>query len=324
MPTKGQITACACVLFERPVVFSQFERALSKDYEIVKSIEQPVTEWMFAGPTLIIPYRPDVGGYAIIDLVDQPWPDAMGDSVKDQMLFAAWGQAQFGPFTQADSLKRATEQAWAWEPGKAAIENHSSFARVRISYSLGGGGDGTPLMPTDYDPTAELQFVTQLAVKLMNLPQTFCYFNPNGEVLRGRAETKDAVKYAAEEELPPVELWANVRLFTLIEGWLMMDTAGHSQFNAPGRPDFPDFEAVFPKGSRDPHEVGEFFRNLSLYLLSNGPDTIKDGDTIDGPGGSWQVLARKGGLMMPPRPTLRMHPVGNEIPEPFGSMGVEV
>ncbi len=332
MPNKGQITACACVLFERAVAFSQFERVLAKDYEIAKTVEEPATEWMFAGPTLVIPYRPDVGGYALVDLVDRRWPDTMGEAAqeatptseppKEPMLLAAWTSGQFGPFTQVQSLKRATEQSWAWEPGKAVIENHTSFARVRISYAL-GGVEGAPLMPTDYDPTAELQFVTGLVVKLMNLPQTLCYFNPNGEVLRGRAETKDTIKYAAEDDLPPIELWANVRAFTLAEGVLLMDTVGHSQFDAPGRPAFPDFEAIFAKGTRNPQEVGEFFRNLALYLVSNGPDTIKDGDTIDGPGGSWHVLARKAGLMMPPRPTLRMHPVGEPIPEPFGMMGQE-
>lgn len=321
MPTKGQITASACVLFERAVVFSQFERALAKDYEITKSIENPNTEWMFSGPTLIIPYRPDVGGFAIVDVVDQKWPDAMGDPVKEQMLFQAWGAGQFGPFAFAHNLQRATEHSWAWEKGKAAIEEHTGFARVRISYALGGEA-GKPLMPTDYDPIAELQFVTEMTVKVMNLPQTFCYFNPNGEVLRGRAETKDLLKYAHEDQVVPIELWANVRLFNLIEGWLMMDTVGHSQFNRPDKPAFPDIEAVFPKGKFNPPDVDAFLRDLGFYLVANGPDTIKDGDTIDGPGGSWQVAARANGLMMPPRATLRLCPAGETMPEPFGTMGM--
>lgn len=322
MPTKGQITATTCVLYERPVVFSQLEHAVGKDYEIAKTIEEPATEWMFSGATLVIPFRPEVRGFALVDLVDHPWPDSMGDPVKDTMLFAAWQSGQFGPYAQPGSLKRATEQSWAWAPGKEVLENHTGFARARISYAL-GGGEGTRLFPDDYDPLAELQFLTQLTTKLMNLPQTLCWFNPNGEVLRGRAEVKDAIKYAEADGEPPLELWANVRLFNLVDGWLMMDTAGHSQFNAPEKPTFPDFEAVFPKGKADPREMDAFFRNLALYLLANGPTTIKDGDTIDGPGGNWTVSARKNGLMMPPRNTFRLCPVGETIPEPYGTMGSE-
>ena len=88
------------------------------------------------------------------------------------------------------------------------------------------------------------------------------------------------VVFADEDGVPPLELWANVRLFTLIEGWLMMDTVGHPQLNAPGKPPFPDIEAVFPKGKCDPQDVDAFLRNLALYLLANGAETIKDGDTM--------------------------------------------
>jgi hypothetical protein len=323
MPAKGQITASACVLFERPVAFSQIERAVGKDYEIAQTVEEPATEWMFSGAALVVPYRPEARGYALVDLVDRPWPDQAGDPVQEPMLFAAWGAGQFGPNAHAGDLKRATEQSWAWPRGKAAAAEHTSFARVRTSYALGGAAAGQPLFPADYDPVAELRFVTDLALKLMNLPQTFGYFNPNGEVLRGKAEAKEAVALAAEDGVPPLELWANVRLFALVEGWLMMDTVGHPQLNAPGKPPFPDVEAVFPKGKYDPREVDAFFRNLALYLLANGADTVKDGDTIDGPGGAWRVAARTSGLMMPPRNTLRLHPAGETIPEPFGTMGQE-
>ena len=324
MPNKGQIAATTCVFYERPVAFSQLEHAVGKDYEIVKTVEEPATEWMFSGATLVVPYRAEANGFAIVDLVDQPWPDAMGDPVKEKMLFAAWASGQFGPFAQPGGLKRATEQCWAWPPGKGVTADaHSAFARARISYSLGGAAEGKPLLPDDYDPIAELQFLTQLTTRLMNLPQTLCYYNPNGEVLRGRAETKDAIKHADADGELPLELWANVRLFNLVDGWLMMDTAGHPQFNAPGKPPFPDIEAVFPKGKYDPREMDTFFRNLTSYLIANGATTINDGDTIDGPGGNWTVLARKNGLMMPPRNTLRLCPVGETIPEPYGTMGTE-
>lgn len=321
MPSKGQITATTCVLYERPVVFSQLEHAISKDYEIAKTVEEPATEWMFSGSTIVVPFRPEVRGYAIVDLVDHSWPDGMGDPVQEKMLFAAWASGQFGPYTQPGSLKRAMEQSWAWPPGKGVVDAMSGFARARISYSLGGATEGQPLIPEDYDPIAELQFLTELTSRLLNLPQTLCYFNPNGEVLRGRAEFKDALKHAAAEGEPPLELWANVRLFNLVDGWLMMDTAGHAQFNIPQRPTFPDIEAIFPKGRYDPIEIDAFFRNLAIYLLQHGPTVIKDADTIDGPGGNWKVLARANGLMMPPRNTLRLCPVGETIPEPYGSMG---
>lgn len=86
------------------------------------------------------------------------------------------------------------------------------------------------------------------------------------------------MSYHREHNLPPLNVWTNIRLFNVTDDWLMMDTVGNWQL------DIADQEAIFPKGAFSPQGVDNFLRNASLYILTNGP-VIKDGNTMDGPGG---------------------------------------
>lgn len=271
-----------------------------------------------SGPSLVIAFRPEVNGYATVDLQSQRWPDHMGDPKGEPMLFGAWTMGHFGPFTFPGNLERAVQQAWGWKEGAgSAVAQHQAFLRIRMSYVFGGGPD-TPVMPKDCEPKAELEFVTKLALALSSRPAALAYFNPNGEVLRSADDVRKSVDHAAKHQIPPLDNWSNVRLFNPNNGWLLMDTIGMEQL------DVPDGEACFRAKAYEPADIANFLRNASLYLLTNG-EVIKNGDTMNGPGGvNWRAFHVKEPLCAPPRRVLRWFPMdGSTPPREMAPAGIE-
>jgi hypothetical protein len=256
-----------------------------------------------------------VNGFAAVDVVDRQWPDSMGDPQNDPILFGGWSMGQFGPFAFPGGLRRATQQCWSWPEGKSLAAAHQAFIRVRMSYVFGGAEDA-PLFPENYDPVHELSFVTRLTSVLVGLPGNVCYFNPNGEVLRHPAEVVERLKASEEGSVPPLDLWSNVRLFNVNDGWLLMDTVGNSQLDHLGlSAPFPDFEVCIPPDkSDDLASIDPFLRNVTLYALNSGA-VFRDGDTINGPFGmNWRALVRKRGLINPPRACVRFFPEDDSAP----------
>lgn len=300
---KGMFTQCACVLFERAPSLDELEKALG-NFDIRKRMEAN-NQWVFSGPALILAYRPEVNGYVSVDIVHRQWPDSMGDPKKEIMIFGAWSMGHFGPFSYPGGLKRAGEQCWAWEPGRTVAEKHSAFIRIRSSYTF-GAADDKPVMPRDCEPLGELEFVTKVASTLLDLPGSLCYFNPNGEMLRGCDGLRETLSFGIANELPPLDAWSNVRMFKVTSEWSLMDTVGNGQL------DIPDVEAIFHSDSFDFNQVDNFLRNVSLYILNNG-DVIDDGDTMDGPGGiRWQSHHFENGICDPPRQVLRWMPLDKQ------------
>lgn len=257
------------------------------------------------GGSVTLSFRPEVNGQVLVDTVDQPWPDSMGDPQKDPMIFGAWSMGNFGPFTFPGGLQRASQQCWAWEPGKTIASGHQGFIRILSSYVFGAKEDA-PVMPPDYDPVPELEFMTEVALSVLGLPTVLCYFNPNGEVLRDRIGLLESVEYARSANLLPLDIWSNIRLFNLDDRWSLMDTVGNGQL------DLPDIEACFSR-RYDCREVDRFLRNVSWYLFQKG-EVIKDGDTMDGPGDvCWQARSHENGLTEPPRRILSWLPLDNAV-----------
>jgi hypothetical protein len=272
------------------------------DFEIAKRTP-PREDWCFGGATAIIPFRPDVNGYAAVDVVNQPWPDSMGDPKLDPMIFGAWSMGHFGPFAYPGGLARARQHSWAWEPGRDAAASHRGFIRIRTSYVL-GGGDDSPVLPPDYDPLAEMMFLGRAVIALFNAPGVICYFNPNGEVLRDRASFCEVWDACREQEKIPLPLWMNIRFFNLSDTLGFMDTVGNSQL------EIPDVEAIFPQPRYDPGDIDYYLRNVTHYLL-DAEREINTGEAIDGPGESelsWTTEVLKEGLIAPPRRVLRLYP----------------
>jgi hypothetical protein len=304
---KGMFTQGVCVLLDRPATLDDIESALGS-YD-VRGRRDGGGAWEFGGPTVIVAYRPEENGLVAIDTVDKPWPDAMGDPKDQSMVFGAWSMGHFGPFTFPGNLERAAQHSWTWEPGKSIADRHKAFLRIRSSYAF-GAKDDAPVLPADYEPYPELEFVTKLASALLEVPGALCYFNPGGEILRDQDGLRESLNFGWSNNLPPFDIWSNVRLFKIDDEWTLMDTVGNGQL------DLPDIEACFHSESYDCGEIDNFLRNITLYLLRNG-EVIDPGDTIDGPGGArWQSHPFENGLCDPPRRVLRFLPQDDrEIPE---------
>jgi hypothetical protein len=306
---KGMFTQGVAILLEQSVSLDEIAECL-KPYDIVKRIDSS-ENWAFGGPSLTVGYRPDVNGYVAVDVVDRKWPDHMGDSKDEPMLFGAWGMGNFGPHAYPKGLQRACEQSWGWDGASEAVAKHAAFVRVRMSYVF-GAKDDAPIVPEDYDPEAELQFLNKMTQTLLTLQGAICYFNPNGEVLRQMKTFDEDITYHKQQGIPPLGLWSNVRLFKVGDGWSMMDSVGNMQL------EIPDMEVAFQPDVFSPGDVDYFIRNASLYILRNG-QVIKDGDTMDGPGDiRWRAQSHENGMSDPPRPTLRWVPTGvDNIPDKF-------
>ncbi|MCP4900309.1 MAG: DUF4261 domain-containing protein [bacterium] len=307
MPHKGSYTQGMMVLFDAPLSIEDLSNHL-EGYGLAKIIDE-CEEWAFGGPTVVIPYRPEVNGYVAVDIVDREWPDAMGSPEDDSVLFGAWAMGHFGPFAFPGNLQRAAQQSWHWEAGKTLPFTHKAFVRIRSSYAF-GASDDTPLMPKDYEPQDELLFVTSVARGLLGLPGAICYFDPNGETVYSAAGIDELMSRHANQDLMPQELWVNVRLFNLEDHdpWVVMDTVGMWQL------DVPDHEAVFPADRYDPSEVAGFLRNTADYVFKNGL-IINDNDTMDGPGPMrWQAVTFDDPICSPPREVLRWIPRDGSTP----------
>jgi hypothetical protein len=299
MPHKGFITQALAILLRSPLPSREIEERLG-EFKIAKRAEATAP----GGPSTLVAYRPDVNGYVLIDVVDVRWPNRMGDPKTEPEVFAAWASGDFGPGAWPGGLERACQHSWVWPEGRSVPLQHQSFIRIRCSYVFGAGPEA-PLMPSDYRPRQELEFVTRIAAALVRVPEAICYFNPNGECVRDARGFLDSLSYHASARLMPLDLWSNIRLFRLNDTppeWTFMDTVGMSQLDAP------DHEACYQSDAYEPAEVGNFLRNASSYVVEHGP-VIRSGDTMDGPGDvRWQGFVIKEGRMTPPRQVIRWFP----------------
>lgn len=298
---------CLVVLYDREIGLSQIEKALS-EFELAGRNDDPALDWMYSGPNISLSYLPEDRGFIIIDVVNKQWPDEMGDPDSDPTLFTAWTMGQFGHLVYPGALRRAKEQCWTWPEATETAEQHKSFVRIRSSYVR--MTEEESFVPPDYEPLAELEFMTDLAMELLKGVGSICFFNPNGEVLRDLVTLTEDVERMRIENLPPFEVWSNIRILRLDEGWMMMDTVGNQQFG------LHDFEACFPEEEFDPEQIHDFLRQLTFYQLENDV-AIRDGDTTDGPGEMvWKASEVEESLVIPPRKIFRWHPEGY-VPPPL-------
>ncbi len=311
---KGFFTQGIAVLLSESVSPDAIRACLAGQYRIVKE-NQGAESWEFGGPSLTVEYMPEVNGYVLVDIADRPWPDHMGDPKTEPNLMGAWSMGYFGPYAYPNGLGRAVSQSWHWSGAAAAVSKHAAFIRIKTSYVL-GAGDDVPVMPTPYDPVAEVDFITRIGRALLQLPGAISLFNPNGELLMPAEQLDSSLEHNLQNALPALDAWTNVRMFNFDEQWLVMDTVGNWQL------DLPDQEAAFPKEQFEARDVAGFLRNVSLYILNNG-EVIKDGDTMDGPGGvRWQGRAFENGVCDPPRRVCRWIPYGAQsIPSGLTSPG---
>lgn len=300
---KGFFTQGMSLLTDGRTAIDSVRTALEKNgFEIVNQTAAQ-DNWCFGGATVVIPFLPQVNGYVTVDVVDHPWPDTMGDPKSDPMMFGAWSMGYFGPFAFPGSLTRAGQHSWTWEPGRAIAGDHHGFIRVRMSYVLGAQPD-RPVMPEDYRPLKEMEFLSRVVLAAFDARGTICYFNPNGEVLRDSTSFREIWEDCIQQQALPLPLWMNIRFFHLSDEFSFMDTVGNAQL------DIRDVEAVFPKPGYDPARVDYYLRNVTHYLLDLDRE-LRTGEAIDGPGESdlsWTMDVLDESLAAPPRRIVRLYP----------------
>lgn len=301
---KGIFTQGIAVLLSQPVSIEQAHHVLREQFA-VGDINDFSKQWAYGGSSFVIPLRPEVNGYLMVDVVDRSWPDDMGHPQDEPRLYDAWSSGQFGPFAYPGNLERAVEQAWGSYPGgREAAAGHQAFVRVRTSYILGDkAGDDAPVLPEGYDPMQELVMLMAVARRLLEgLPEALCYFNPAGECLASAGLLNEAWAAVEAGETLSLDLWSNIRMYRLPEeDWVLMDTVGMWQL------DVADHEALFRNGSSNPQDVADFLRNISFYFLK---DSIEAGIVVQvqGPGGiEWQGELYDNGVLQPPRQTVRWY-----------------
>ena len=300
---KGFFTQGVCVLTDGQTTLEDIETALQEHgFELAKRV--PAQEnWCFGGPTRVIVFLLEINGHVAVDLVNRSWPDSMGDPQLDPMTFAAWSMGYFGPFAFPGGLARASQHAWSWQPARTIAERHRGFIRVRTSYVFGIEGDPA-ILPKNYDPLAEMMFLSRMVLALLAAPGVTCYFNPNGEVLRDRQSFHQLWDACVEKESIPLALWMNIRFFNLNEKLGFMDTVGNGQL------EIRDIEAIFPTENYAPGDVHYYLRNVTHYLLDLDRE-IQTGEAFDGPGESdlsWTAEVLEQGVVEPPRRVLRLYP----------------
>jgi hypothetical protein len=313
---RGMFTQCFVVLVQEPVTLDAVEQALAGFPIQGRFVGSE--HWAMGGPSIALAFRPEVNGIVLVDAVDHPWPDEMGNPQTQETIFTAWTMGHFGPITYPASLQRAMQQCWSWKEGRTVPAEHKGFVRVRISYVM-GAPDEAPVMPKDWDAATEMHYLSKIIEALLTLPGAVCYFNPNGEMLRDREGLSSQLAQAASEKMIPFDLWINVRLYPYDTDWVLMDTVGNGQLNdrahAEELNDLPDVEALFRTKFYDYGEVDSFLRDLTRYMHAEG-DVIKEGDTIEGPGKiPWRANLLEKAVAMPLRRVIRVAPVdGTEPP----------
>jgi len=301
------------ILFERAPDPQTLAAALST-FEIARVFEpEPHAAWMGGHPGLLLAHRPDRNGYALVDVIDAPWPDDMGDPKGDVALFGAWSMGWLGPHVFPDNLARALRQPTELADASEVVGRHRAFVRVQLSYVLGASGD-SPIAPPDRDHLAELDFVTAVGRALLNVPGALAWFDANGEVLHSLESLESSIAFYGEHAQPPLDLWTHVRMIDpqLPERWFLMDTIGLEQLGVI------DMEACIPPALEDLSAVVRFLRGAANYLVTTRA-VIDDGNTIDGPGGLWRGFAFDESLAPRPRSVLRWYQVeGPRPPAVFG------
>jgi hypothetical protein len=300
---KGFFSQTLCLLTDGTTTVGDIQSALrSAKIPIAKELP-PGDQWAFSGPGLLVPFRPDVNGTVNIDLVNQPWPDAMGHPKSDPIVFGAWTMGFFGPFTYPGNFERACQHTWNWEDAPTIAPIHRGFIRLRMTYA-GGGDKDAPILPQDYNPHDELVFLSRLVLALANVRGILCYFNPGGEILRDLPSFRATWDNAFQQKKEPLLLWMDARLFTLNDQLGFMDTVGNGQL------DVKDVEAFYPRNQFEPDTIAYYLRNVTHYLLDSKRD-IQTGEPIDGPKESslsWIAENDEEGICAPPRPVVRLYP----------------
>lgn len=259
--------------------------------------------WMAGAPGQLV--APAGGGRVLVDLLDQPYPDALGADGGQALAIAAAAGA-FGEGAAPGALARAVLHSP--EQGASLPAHHAAVVRLRWMRGVEGA---------DRPAAAQLDALLDLALHLMgSFPAALrVLFSPAGELVMEAAAVRRHRAAAREAAVLPLGLVAGLRVLRVGDpaGFVVMDSVGH------GIVGLPDLEVAFVHGAASgpsgrsarpatPTAIAGFLRDLGLYLLARG-EVLLPGHLLEGPGSRYRVSAPSAPLLGPPRRVLRLLPV---------------
>ncbi|MDQ2731743.1 MAG: hypothetical protein M3Y56_08805, partial [Armatimonadota bacterium] len=123
LAAKELTTQCLVVLLKDELGMEELERSLQS---FPGGMRRPPHEaFEYGGPSLLVPFRPEVNGFVSAEIVNHPWPDREGDPKTEKLLVASWILGFFGPLTYPGALRRAGEHSLRWEPGRTIAKRHT-------------------------------------------------------------------------------------------------------------------------------------------------------------------------------------------------------
>ncbi|MES2464881.1 MAG: hypothetical protein V4671_30315, partial [Armatimonadota bacterium] len=208
-PEKGLFTQAVMVLLSRVPSLDEIKQALLLACPIEARSTFGGSNWCEGGPLLVLPFAPEKNGYLLVDTIERPWPDALGDSEDDLDVPPAWAAGHFGPLSFGGCLNQAALQSWKWKAGRRIQEKHVAFLRIRLTYLLGvlNPDKAHPLpLAKAVSPLEELQFLTQVSGALLTLRGALCLFYPAGEALRDAAFVEERLHLHRSGGPPPIDV----------------------------------------------------------------------------------------------------------------------
>src|SRR5262249_45584498 len=101
---KGFFTQGVSLLTNGNATLSELKRIVTvRDFGVVKEVAGDDRSPM-GGASFVVAFRPEINGYISIDVVNERWPDGMGDPKTDVVTFGAWSMGFYGPFAYPGSL----------------------------------------------------------------------------------------------------------------------------------------------------------------------------------------------------------------------------
>lgn len=291
-------TQGVAILLSAPVQMADLKTVL-KGFKVTGESEA-APSWTTRGPSIFLELEPGSRGRIEVDIVNRRWPDADDGEDESELIAEARESGLFGPTCEPGALLRAA-QFCTWPEGRDCAAKHQAFLRVRVTYSPLDGPYNTKL-PADYSSTRECEPMLGVVEALLEHPASLCYFNPNGEVLASLEELAQTCDHYHKAAAPAINMLAN-RRFVKVENsdWMLVDVLGLGQV------DTTDFEVCFTD-RYDPNEMAVFLVKTALPMIKSGK-VIKDGHTLEGPGGVlFEAKSFATSHLQPSREVVRFRP----------------
>ncbi len=310
---------CFCVLLKAPMALEEIVRGLQGytlevgsgpaevlfpdafDPTVISKPDLDARPFVLAEKWLTVSYPKWAGSRVVIDVVNEPWDDTLGDPDQDARRYLARTLGALGGHCYPGALERAIKQLHANQKESGRAQEHQAYVRLRLLAPWDGEGAGPD--PKARDWYGELEFMSWMVLTLLDMPGAVAYLNPAAELIIDRDGMARTLEQCQKREVRPLALWVNRREFDHGQRWWLLDTLGNGQLG------LPDLE-VFMKGERPSAWVPGFMTDVSQHMYGNR-EPIEDKDLVtDAIGNVWQASNHEASLGPPSRRVVMFKLVG--------------